>query len=381
MVRMFALLCSALLLFSCSSKKDEDLTKKEKLVDFESTVTAKKLWSVGTGSGKGRKYLRLSPAIDKKHIFAGDADGNVSAFELESGKRVWKSKTGYRLTGGVGAGNGRVFFGTVDGELIALNGADGEQLWSAQTSSEILSVPTTNGRVVVAQTIDARVFAYDAASGDPLWSYDHLSPVLSLRGTASPVFVSNQVICAFDNGQIVSFNVSDGSRTWEARVGQPKGKTDLERIVDIDGTPMIQSGIVYAGSYQGSLMAFGRAKGNPLWKKPVSTSNRLSVTSGKVFATTQRSEVIAYNSANGDVVWQNDQLKNRGLQSPVVIGDYLLSIDEDGHLHVLSIADGAFAHRFKPAGDGFHAPILSHLGNFYTLSDDGKLAAYQIAPK
>lgn len=381
MVRVFALLCSAFLLFSCSSKKDEEITKKVKLVDFKSTVAVKRQWTSATGSGKGRKYLRLVPAIDNTFIFAADANGNVSAFDLETGKRQWKEKTDFRVTGGVGAGERKVFFGTNDGELVALNAADGEFLWKAQTSSEILAAPSTNGKVVVVQTIDARVFAYDVKTGDLLWSYDHLSPVLSLRGTASPVFVSNQVICAFDNGQIVSFTVSDGSRTWEARVGQPKGKTDLERIVDVDGTPVVQSGTVYAGSYQGSLMAFGRAKGNPMWKKPISTHSRLAVSGGKVFVTTEHSEVVAYNSANGDIVWQNDQLKNRGLQAPSVSGDYLFTVDEDGHLHVLIQSDGSFAHRFKPKGEGFHAPILSYQDSFYVLSDDGKLSAYQIVAK
>ncbi len=381
MVRVFALLCFLCVLFSCSSKKDDDITKKEKLVDFESSVSAKRLWTVSTGEGKGRKYLRLVPAIDNQTIYAADANGNVSAFDLESGKRLWRTGTDYRVTGGVGAGGGKVFFGTDDGELIVLNATDGELLWKAQTSSEILSAPATNGEVIVAQTIDARVFAYSIDSGDVLWSYDHLSPVLSLRGTASPVFVSNQVICAFDNGQIVSFAVSDGSRTWEARVGQPKGKTDLERIVDVDGTPVIQSGILYAASYQGSLMTFGRAKGNAIWKKPVSTHSRVAVAGGKVFVTTERSEVIAYNSANGDIIWQNDQLKNRGLEAPSISGEYVLTVDEDDHLHILSQSDGSFAHRFKPAGDGFHAPMLSMQDNFYVLSDNGKLSAYQIVAK
>jgi len=382
MLRVVLLLVYVIFLSGCSSNKDKDeQSKVAKLIDFDSTVEVKRLWTANTGEGKNRRYLRLVPAITNKAIYAADANGTVTALDLKTGKRLWRTETEYRVSGGLGAAPGLVIFGTLEGEVVALNAATGEKLWQSVASSEILAPPASNGSIVVAQTIDARVFTFDAKSGEVRWSYDHLSPVLSLRGTSAPIITSTQVICSFDNGQIVSFSAADGSRTWEARVSQPKGKTDLERIVDVDGTPVSSSGLVYAASYQGNVVALGRAQGNPIWKKSMSTYQPLSIANGKVFVSTENSHVLAYNSANGDVVWRNEALLNREVNGPALLGQYVAVIDRSDYVHILSQSDGVFAHRFKPKGDGFRAPMVSHLGRLYILSDDGKLSSYEVDPR
>lgn len=370
----------AFFLVACASKskKEEENVKKAKLPDYEKQLALKRLWKRGTGEGDDRHYLRLQPVIAEDKIFAANADGEVHAFDESSGKRLWRVKTDYALTGGLGADSKRVLFGTKNGLVVALSTVDGSLLWQAQTTSEVLAPPVSNGSVVVVQTIDARVFAFNAESGVQLWSYDHISPVLSLRGTASPVIVATQVICAFDNGQLVSFSIADGSRTWESRVAQPKGRTDLERIVDVEGRPAVQGGIVYAASYQGSIGAFGRAQGNAIWKKSFSTVHRVVAAGGKVFAIDERSRITAFNSANGDIMWDSEALLNRNLNAPTLLDDYLATIDEDGHLHLLSQADGSYLYRTKPAGSEFHAPMLSHQNKLIILSDNGQLSSYEL---
>lgn len=378
------LLIPALVVFfsACSSNEEKDVeTIVAPLVDFESLVTHKRVWKVSTGSGWGRKYLRLVPAISDSKIFVANASGDVYAFDLEKGKKLWKTKTQYEISGGVNATAGKVVVGTLDGEVITFDAETGEVLWEAKTSSEILGEPATDGNVTVVQTIDARVFAFDAKTGAPKWSYDHIVPVLSLRGSSGPVITASGVICAFDNGQILSFAKDSGSRQWDFRISQPKGKTDLERIVDIDGTPVEQSGLLYAGSYQGNIAALSRAQGKPIWRKAASTFNRLAVGYGRVVATVERSRVAAFNSANGDKVWENEQLLNRELSAPALIDDYVAVIDHDDLLHLLSKDDGSFVHRFKVSGDGFHSPMLSHNGKLYILSDDGELSAYEFKAK
>ncbi len=377
-----ALLLAFTALVACSSndKKDES-SKVADLVDFERSVKHKRLWSVSTGSGEGREHLRLVPAIVNDTIYVGNADGKVRALTRENGKTKWKVDTDTALSGGVGAYHGTVAFGTLDGVVVALDSETGAERWRAQVSSEILAPPAVNSSVVVVQTIDARVFAFDAESGSRRWAYDHLTPVLSLRGTAGPVISSTQVVCAFDNGQVVSFSVIDGSRTWEARVSQPKGKTDLERIVDIDGSPLVEGGLVYAAGYQGNIMAFSRAKGDPIWRQPVSTATALSMARDRIFVSTDEAHIIAFSATNGEIVWENESLRNRSAGAPAAVGDYLITIDSDDYLHVLSQNDGTFVHRFKPAGDGFSTQAQVHLGTFYLLSDDGKLSAYTLSSR
>ena len=400
MVRFLGLLALfVIVLVSCSSNKKKEEDKAAELVEFTSTVSMKRLWSVSAGSEKKRKYTRIVPALANDVVYTADTTGKVFAFNAETGKSHWQVDTHLPIAGATGAGFGLVLVGTHDAELVALDAATGTIKWKAEVSSEVISPPATNGSIVVVHTIDGRIFAYDAKTGEQRWSYDHLSPILSLRGVAAPVITTTQVICAFDNGQVVSFSALDGSRIWEARAAQPKGKTDLERIVDIDGAPVLAGGLVYVGSYQGNILALSRAQGKPVWKKTSSTYQRLAAVNGKVFVSTANSKVMTYNAMNGDILWENDQLLNREISAPVPIGNSHIAVtDKEGYMHIISQSDGSFAHRFKPRDNGFKSPVfstkyaprfkpksegfkspmLSTKDKLYVLSDNGTLSSYQI---
>ncbi|VUD66538.1 Outer membrane protein assembly factor BamB [Thalassocella blandensis] len=378
-MRYLVLLALFALLGACSSNKDKDEEERvAKLPDYDKTIDIDRVWSRNAGSDKNRKYVEIVPAFADGVIYTADVKGRVFAFSADTGDRQWKVDTKFVFAGAVGAGNGLVLAGTSNGEVVALSAETGELLWSKEISSEVVAPPATNGSIVVAQTIDAKVFALDAKTGEVKWSYDHTAPVLSLRGTAAPIVTSTQVICAFDNGQVVSFSASDGSRTWEARAAQPKGKTDLERIVDIDGSPVVSGGFVYVSSYQGNLLALYRSQGKEIWRKAESSFYSPAVGIGRVFISTDRSRVVAFNSANGDVAWTNEQLLNREISAPIVFGDYVAVIDSDDYLHMFNVEDGSYVHRFKPKGDGFKAPMLYDNGRLFILSDDGKLSAYEV---
>jgi len=381
MIRLLMLLLIAsTVLSACSSNKKKDETDKvAKLVKFEATAGLKRVWSADTGKGIKRRDPVMVPALADGKIYASDKKGQVSAYDADTGKLQWRIKTKLRIAGGVSAHSGYVFFGTYDAEIVALDAATGEQKWLTLANGEIISAPASNGDIVVVQTLDAKVLAVDIETGKERWSYDHVMPVLTLRGLSSPVATATQVICAFDNGQIISFSASDGALQWDARASRPQGRTDLEKMVDIDSTPVISRGLVYAGAYQGNLIALSKGKGKPLWSKSLSTFQNLTVSRGKVFVSTERSKVVAFNAANGDKIWENEQLYNRRIGAPARIGDYLAVIDKDEYLHLLSQEDGSFAYRFKPSGKGFHSPIVSDGETIYILGDKGRLSAYRLA--
>ncbi len=372
----------SLVLGACSSKDEKaQALKAEKLVKFEQTAKVKRLWSVSAGSGQDKRYSLLVPAIANGAIYVTDVDGRVYAYDQGSRKKLWSVKTKKDISASVSVFDTRLYFGTYDGQLVALDANSGEQLWEAKTSSEILSVPASSENVVVAQTIDGRVYGFSAEDGSQLWRYDHTVPALTLRGTANPVISRRQVVAAFGNGQLISLNLSDGSLMWSGRVSQPKGRTELEKMVDIDGSPIVDGGLIYAATYHGAVAAFGKAKGNVIWKQDLSTYNNLSTANGRVFAVTEDSHVVAYNAGNGALEWTNDQLHRRDVGSPLAIGDYLVCVDSEGYLHVLNQSDGEFVARAKPKGKGFRSPMLVLDDSFLVLSDSGALSAYRIAPK
>ena len=381
MRKLLTLLGVVLLLAACSSNEESEALKPLDLVKFKPTIKLKKVWTSGAGEGQDYRYTQFVPDMLDDTIYVADTEGTVFAYSAEKGKRLWKKKLKAPVSGAISAAAGKVFVGTYDAEVIALNAADGDELWRATTSSEVLAPPVSNGTIVAASTIDGRLFAFDAATGNLLWTHDHPVPVLTYRTTAAPVLTDNQVIAAFDNGQIISLNAGDGSLGWEVRVSQPKGRTDLERIVDIDGMPILNGAFVYAAAYQGSVVAIARGTGRVLWSQDASTYLRLAVGGGNVYVVTEDDSVIAYNAATGSVTWKNEQLLRRNLSAPAVIGDYVAAIDEEGYMHVLSQSDGSFAVRLNPPGNKFRSPLVSFQDTLYVLSDNGKLSAYRIAPK
>jgi len=372
---------AVLCLSACSSNEEKEAAKQAPLVKFEETATVTKNWSASVGSGLDKRYSKFKPAIVGDRIYVADVDGSVFALNRSSGKRIWKSDIDRDVSAAAGANANKVFVGTYSGEVVALDSQSGEESWSAQVSSEILSVPAANNDVVVAQTIDGKAFAFDAQNGSLLWRYDHTVPSLTLRGTANPVIYRNQIYLAFGNGQLVSLQVQDGSLKWDSRLSQPKGRTELEKMIDIDSSPFVSGGLVYAANYQGAVGAFSAAQGQAVWKQDTSTYKDLYAASGRVFVATERSILVALNSGSGIEDWTNELLLNREISSPVAVGDFVAVVDGDGHMHVLNQNDGSFALRFKPSGDGFSAPMIADGDNILVLSDNGSLSSYSFEAK
>ncbi len=373
--------CLLLVVSSCGSNDEKSLAAKPaELEKYEKTAKLKRIWSSTIGEGQDRRYSRFTPAVVDGVIYSADAEGRVFAHSLEKGRRLWRVNTKLNIGGAIAANETQVFFGTYDGEVVALDSSSGEQLWKAQVSSEVVAPPAVSDEIVVAQAIDGRVVALSASDGGLLWSYDHPVPVLSLRGTASPAIVTRQVILAFDNGQLLSLGLQDGVAQWDVRVSRPQGRTELERIVDIDGAPLVQGAFIYAASYQGRLVAINRGTGRVMWTKDINTANRLALGHGNIYASDMNGKIYAFNSLTGDVVWQSEALKNRGPRAPTVIGDYVAVIEEeDDYLHLMSSTDGTFAYRFKPAGNRFRSPSIAADDVLYVLADNGKLSAYSLA--
>lgn len=362
----------------CAWFQDDDVLKPAELVKFEPTVKLERQWTTNIGDGPGKRYTRFVPAFSEERVFAAGHDGRVTALDRESGDRIWRKDLDIAISGAIGAGAGMVLVGTYEGQVIALSQEDGEERWRAQASGEILAPPQTNGDVVVVQTSDGRVFAYNAESGANAWSYDHTIPALTLRSTARPLLTASQLFVGFDNGQLVCFNPENGVIQWDIRVGQPEGDNDLDRLVDVDTSPLLAEPIVYGAAYQGSVVAASRGTGRLVWRYDASTYNDMAFGNGQLYVVTDDSRIIALGATSGAVAWENEQMLRRGLGAPATLGDYVAAIDSEDYMHVLSQTDGSFAQRLKPPGSGFRSPLVSVDDVLYVFSDNGKLSTYRI---
>lgn len=244
------LLALAVWLAGCSSNdiKDENLFEPADLVKFEPELKLKKRWSVSVGNGQGKSYTKIAPVLADDYIYVAAHNGHVLCVEQESGKKRWLQKTKLPITGGVGAGYDRVFVGTENGEVVAMAADDGAIVWRAQLSSEVLSAPQTDGTIVVVPSYDGKLYGLNFETGKKAWEYDSSLPVLTLRGTANPVVDDETVIAAFANGKLVAFDIATGLVRWEQRVAISQGRSEIERIVDIDGTPLLDAPLIYAST-------------------------------------------------------------------------------------------------------------------------------------
>jgi len=382
MTKKIVVLALIALLCSCSSKSSKDANlKPADLVKFKATADVKRNWSVDVGAGHGKRYTRFVPAIDGARVYAADAEGNVSAYKLDSGKKIWRVDTGLQIGGAINAVDGQLYLGTYDGYVVALSEEDGHLLWKSEVSSEVISPPASDGTYVVADTLDGRAYGFKAKTGEQLWRYDHPMPILTLRGLSTPVISREQVLVGFDNGQLLSLGLEDGSVQWSIRLSQPSGRTDLEKMVDVDSKPVIDGGLVYDANYHGSVVALSRAQGKAIWKQEVSTQYNIAVGQGLVIVTDEDSHIYAYDANSGAITWKNTSLHRRNAGAPAIIGNYVAVIDEDNYLHLLSIYDGSFAYRFKPKGKRFHSQIVSYDKGFLTFSGSSELSSYRIVDK
>lgn len=356
-----------------------DHLKPMELESFERTAKLKRVWSSDVGTDHDVRYVRMNIGLDGDRIFASDISGRVNAFNRFNGKRQWRIDLDQDLSAGVGVGFGIALVGSYSGEVIALNADSGAELWRTQLSSEILSAPQTNGRYVIVQTQDSKIYGLDAANGEQLWHYENAMPKLTLRGTATPVITDSAVYAGFANGKLMAFNPGNGLLLWEKRIAASKGRTDLEKVVDIDGTPQLVDSILYVASLNGRVAAVSRADGRPLWAKEASSHQPLAVSGAFMFLSSSNDEVIAYQASSGLELWVNDQLQRRTITGPQALGDYVAVIDFEGYLHLLNKSNGEFAYRTKVDSDGVDAAMVSVDDLLYILGNDGDLMAYKVA--
>jgi outer membrane protein assembly factor BamB len=227
---------AAALLIAAGCSKDKDVEPPAKLVDFPATLPVKKIWGEGVGGGKKQIKLRLGlgPAIDNGLVFAASDKGEVLAVSLAGGKHVWLKKLKMPLSAGPAAGFGMVVVGSGKGAIVALEGASGKELWRARVNSELLSAPAIGENVVALRSVDGRLHGFNSQTGKEIWSVEQQVPRLSLRGTATPTIAKDFAISGFDNGKIMAVSVNNGDTVWDTALSSPHGRTELDRLVDID---------------------------------------------------------------------------------------------------------------------------------------------------
>jgi len=373
------LVALAVLLGGCGmfSKKDPERDPM-KLTDINERLPVTKLWSTSTGSGLGKSAPGLKPFHIDGEIWTADYKGRVTAVDAASGDRLRRFDLEMDLSAGPAVVGQRVLLGTMDGQVLVLDRDTGVIDWRAQLSSEILAAPLQRDGVIVVRCIDGRVFGLNADTGFREWVYDRSVPLLTLRGNSEPVVRGGQVFVGHDDGTLTALSLADGQLLWEQRIGTPEGRTQLDRLSDIDGHMEIVGLDIYAISERDRMASVALDSGRLLWVKELGSNSGLTVARTQMVLSDSEDKIWMLDRRSGSTGWTNEQLLRRGVSRPVLQGGFVAVADKEGYLHWLDADTGEFVARERPSKDApAGAPLV--VGNVLFLLDvDGKLSAWRI---
>jgi outer membrane protein assembly factor BamB len=382
-MRLLLSLGLAALLFTAGCSKDKDVEPPAVLTKFPNTLPIKKLWGDSVGGGKKEQKLRLGlgPALDNGVVFAASYKGEVLAVAANTGKQVWVKKLKKQaLSAGPAAGFGLVVVGSSKGTIIALDAATGNERWRTRVNAELLSAPAIGEKVVVLRSVDGRLHGLDSSSGKELWSVEQQVPRLSLRGTATPIIAKELAISGFDNGKVMAVNLSSGDTVWDTALASPHGRTELDRLVDVDSAVHVVGENVFAAGFQGRTAMLALDSGQIWWAHDMSSYRGLAVDGENLFVTQTDGIVVAMRQRDGSELWRNDRLKLRGVSTPVETSTAVVVADYKGYLHWLDKSTGALIARERVAKFRVGSPPVAMDDTVVVLDDGGKLAAYRADP-
>lgn len=380
MIRWSILLAVLLAATGCGlfSSDEEPIEPPAELTEFTPSAKVSRVWGLRFGKGSDGLILGLSPATDGGRVFAGDHNGEAVAVDAETGKPVWVFESKLALSAGPGVGNGLVVFGTSDGDVVALNAIDGEELWRANVSGEVLARPAIAEDLVVIRTVDGRVRALDVVEGKELWTVEQQVPRLTLRGNGAPMIGASLIVAGFDNGRIAAYDLDDGDVRWENVISPSSGRSELERLADVDATVQIIGQDLYAVSFNGRVASIALESGRILWSQDLSSYRAIGTDWDNLYLTDDESAIIAMNRSSGAILWQQSVLRLRSLTGPVPFGTTVVAGDFEGYVHWFDGVSGALAARARADNSAIVGQPVVVADIVVVQSDDGHLVAYRI---
>lgn len=382
-----ALLSAAMLLSGCTTVKgwfqtgdaDDNAARNPlELTEFTPSTTVTRMWTAQAGSGEPRLGVTQSPAITGGRVYAAAVEGGVRAFDLQTGDQIWEYRSKRALTGGPGAGDGLVVVGTLDGDLIALDTVTGAEKWTARVNSEVIAAPTIGQGTVIVRSNDGRVTAFDIADGKRRWFWNRDLPSLSIRGNDAPVLGPGYVFVGNDDGTVAALSLIDGRPIWDQAVGQPDGRTELDRMADVDGSPVLDGATLYATSYKKQTLAIDAPSGRPLWAQDHGGPGRIGLAADRIVVSDPTGVVWALDKNGGSALWQQAGLARRNVSGAAVQGDFAVVGDFEGYVHWLRLDNGDFGARVRVARDAIRAAPVVADGVLVVQTASGDLSAWRL---
>jgi len=372
---VLSLAIALLLLQSCSNKDNSE--PPTPLTEIAHALPVKVAWKTNTGAGIESASYNMRPLLMQDQIFSVDTEGLVKSIDAESGKVNWSAATEVPAITGLSGTAEIILASSRNGDLNAYNIlSDSLQLrWSTRLKGEIRALPLIVDQQVLVRTIDGKLFSLSLDDGSIQWTVSRRVPALSLTGNSQPVVEGELVIAGFDNGKISAFSRVDGQTLWETTVSFPTGRTEIERMVDLDGQFILKDGIIYVSSYQGRLAAIQAIDGNVLWSRKFSSYQSIVADEEALYLSSDNSHIWSIDRRTGSAFWKQEALHARKITAPLLIGEQLVVADLDGYVHWLNKSDGALRGRTQPTSSRHIAQPLVWNNRIMVIDSEGTLSS------
>ncbi|MER2162828.1 MAG: outer membrane protein assembly factor BamB, partial [Psychrobacter alimentarius] len=353
-----------------------------KLVQIAQPISVlQPVFSTDVGNKKASKKdpLDLQVGYANGQIVTASRGGDLTGFN-SAGERVWSVQAGDQITGGVAldALSQTAIVSTRNGQIMAFDSTTGAKRWQQQLSGTVLtSALITNNRVILSAN-DGFLHGLSLQTGQPVWQFATQVPAISVRGSAAPTLLdSKTALLATADGRLHAVTTDSGLPQWSRRVGVGTGSSEVERMSDVDGKPIVDKNQLFAVSYSGQLLGIDLASRQVMFVKEMASLKALAVNNQQVIATSLDGKVAAYDRNTGEMLWESEELAYRHLTNPVMIGNYIAVGDLDGVVHLFDPASGKIVSRVETKG------ALSSLqvqgSRLMTQSTSGQVAIWQLA--
>jgi len=366
-------ICTSVLLVACAT---EPVIPPTPLTAIKAESGFDRNWK--TSVGKVRRG-RFTPYAADGVVFVADSAGTVRGVDQTTGKSIWTKSLGTRLGSGVSGDDGQLYVSSADGEIYALQASSGEVLWQAQASSEVL-VPVSAGfSSVVVRSADGRIASLEALTGEEQWSVTHTPPALTINGYSQPYLLDGGVLIGLDDGRLLALNLATGKTIWETIVSLPSGRSEVERLVDIDANILTDDQAIYVVNYRGKLARIEPAKGQIQWAVPMSSTVGIAQTDTMIVVVDEQDLIHAVAKEDGRVLWSQESMKGRRLNQPVINNNKVMIGDSEGVLHGLALDDGRLIARNTSFDSAVGNPTTDGDTVFIQFSD-GTVTALSFTP-
>ncbi len=307
---------------------------------------ASMVWSANVGKSGGYLFV---PGFGDKLVYAASHGGDVYALAEEGGRTVTRIDTKAQLAGGVGVGDNLVVVASIKGDVLAFDAA-GRSLWKASVAGDVLAAPVVVGAKVIVRTADGRIFALNRIDGKRQWVFQRATPALTLRTNAGVVSNRGTLYAGYPGGKVVAIEAEAGKPIWEATISLARGATELERVADVAGLPVLDDTRICAAVYQGRTGCVETLSGNVLWSREISSPDGVAVDARNVYVADTGGNVFALDKTNGATLWKLEKLVRRDPGTPILVGGKVVVGDKDGLIHVLSTENGDLIGRLSTDG-------------------------------